>query len=261
MPPLSDISGLGPDAQTITNLQGGSQSRVDVRFDLIDPRAIFALAKTLHGGAEKYGPGNWRLIPSRDHLNHALMHVYAHLAGDQQDHHLEHAFCRMMMALAQHQAATKKGCPDSPPFSVANRPLPQDPEAERLVLGYILATGQLPGLCDSTRGLAPNLFQDQRHVEMAVAFNELRRAGKNLDEVFLTSYLSDHGLLDLVGGTGYIAELADCMISPAQANHCLRLLKDKHLLRNFIQLSLDALAAQATATSNQAGGQPVAEIK
>lgn len=50
-------------------------------------------------GAVKYGEDNWRKIPAKDHLNHALTHVFAFLAGDGQDDHLEHAACRMMMAL------------------------------------------------------------------------------------------------------------------------------------------------------------------
>ena len=91
---------LGPDAPIEINEAGGSQSRLDLRFDLVDGPAMFALAKVLSYGAEKYGADNWRNIPARDHLNHALTHAYAWLAGDRQDQHLEHFLCRAMFAVA-----------------------------------------------------------------------------------------------------------------------------------------------------------------
>jgi hypothetical protein len=91
---------VSPDAPTTTNERGGQQSHVPVRFDLIDGKAMFAMAAVLHEGAEKYAPGNWRLIPERDHLNHALMHIYAYLSGDRTDDHLSHALCRVTFATA-----------------------------------------------------------------------------------------------------------------------------------------------------------------
>jgi len=95
-----DISNIvSPDAETTTNERGGMQSHAPVRFDLIDAKALFATAAVLHEGAEKYAPGNWRLIPVRDHLNHLLMHVYAYLDGDRTDEHLSHAVCRAIFAL------------------------------------------------------------------------------------------------------------------------------------------------------------------
>jgi len=94
------IPGVGKDAPTVMNERGGKQSKLPYRFDLVDSRAMFALAKVLHEGAEKYGDENWRKIPIRDHLNHLLAHVFAYMAGDESDDHLEHAFCRAMMAVA-----------------------------------------------------------------------------------------------------------------------------------------------------------------
>lgn len=87
-----------PDAETETNERGGSQSKIPVRFDLIDAKAIFEMASVLHEGAEKYGEGNWRLIPVEDHLNHLIMHAYAYLAGDRTDDHLSHIMCRATFA-------------------------------------------------------------------------------------------------------------------------------------------------------------------
>jgi hypothetical protein len=90
---------VDPNAPVTTNEHGGSQSDVPVRFDLIDAKALFEMAKVLDHGAKKYGANNWRLIPVEDHLNHLLMHAYAYLAGDRTDDHLSHALCRATFAL------------------------------------------------------------------------------------------------------------------------------------------------------------------
>lgn len=92
-------SELGPDAITVANAAGGKQSDLHFRFDLMDPDAMFALAGILDHGERKYGERNWGKIPTNSHLNHALVHIYAYLAGNKEDDHLGHAFCRLMMAI------------------------------------------------------------------------------------------------------------------------------------------------------------------
>lgn len=99
--PLNVIETIvGPDAPMTTNEKGGNQSHIPVRFDLIDGKAMFAMAAVLHTGAEKYGVNNWRLIDVDSHLNHLIMHVYAYLSGDRSDDHLSHILCRSMFAQA-----------------------------------------------------------------------------------------------------------------------------------------------------------------
>lgn len=63
-------------------------------------KRLTRIAKVLQYGADRYEPNNWRLIPQESHINHALIHIIAHLAGDTQDDHLDHALCRLMMAYA-----------------------------------------------------------------------------------------------------------------------------------------------------------------
>ena len=63
-------------------------------------KALTRIAKVLQYGADRYEPNNWRLIPQESHINHALIHLVAHLIGDTQDDHLDHALCRLMMAYA-----------------------------------------------------------------------------------------------------------------------------------------------------------------
>lgn len=93
------ISGVGPDAEIVTNDKGAKQSRVEHRLDLVPADAMFRMGETLKVGAERYAEWNWTGIPTTDHINHALIHLYAFLAGDTQDDHLGHAITRIAFAI------------------------------------------------------------------------------------------------------------------------------------------------------------------
>lgn len=95
----STIDGVGKDAPVVYNEKGGGQSKSPYRMDLVDPKSILEISSVLKEGADKYGEDNWKLISTQDHLNHLLVHVYAHLAGDESDKHLAHAACRAIFAL------------------------------------------------------------------------------------------------------------------------------------------------------------------
>lgn len=95
----STIDGVSPDQPIIYNENGGGQSDSPYRMDLVDPKSVLEIAKVLKTGADKYGADNWKKISIDDHLNHLLVHVYAHLAGDESDKHLAHAACRAIFAL------------------------------------------------------------------------------------------------------------------------------------------------------------------
>lgn len=94
------VAGVGPDAPIETNAEGASQSKVDYHFHTLDPQAMLVLAQVQAHGDNKYGVNNWHGIPTSDHINHALIHIYAWLAGDKQDDHLEHALARVFLAVA-----------------------------------------------------------------------------------------------------------------------------------------------------------------
>lgn len=96
------IDGVGTDAPIVENAQGGKQSASPYRVDLLPPKATLAVSAVLAIGAKKYAKNNWKLIPIDDHLNHALVHALAYLAGDTSDDHMGHFACRAMMALEMH---------------------------------------------------------------------------------------------------------------------------------------------------------------
>lgn len=92
----------GKDSEIVPCEKGskGLQSPTYYRLDLIPPEAIFALGETMQAGAEKYDEDNWKMIPSKIHINKALIHLYAYLADDKSDDHLAHALTRIAMAIA-----------------------------------------------------------------------------------------------------------------------------------------------------------------
>lgn len=91
---------IGPDAPIVTHANGARESHAPHAFTSIDALALFRVAEIQYQGDQKYGPDNWRRIPSETHVNHALAHLFGHLAGDTSDDHLGHATVRIMFALA-----------------------------------------------------------------------------------------------------------------------------------------------------------------
>jgi len=107
------VVGVSPNEPTVTNEQGGKQSKVAYGFHLIDYDALFALAQVLQYGASRYERDNWRKIPAEEHFNHMMIHALAWLKGDTQDDHLGHMFCRAMMMYATGQPAKTCFCAGS----------------------------------------------------------------------------------------------------------------------------------------------------
>jgi len=100
---IKKIEGVGPEAAVDVDPDTGSkQSSLPYRCDLLPARAILSVSTVLAHGANKYGEFNWVPISVKSHINHALTHVFAFLAGDESDDHLSHAACRLIMALERH---------------------------------------------------------------------------------------------------------------------------------------------------------------
>jgi len=92
------------DDETITNEAGGKQSRISTRFDLIPADVLYEVSVVLAKGAVKYGDNNWKNIPVKDHMAHAMEHInreshliqtYTESTGE--DYY--HAICRLMFAV------------------------------------------------------------------------------------------------------------------------------------------------------------------
>jgi hypothetical protein len=87
--------------ETVTNELGGKQSKIEHRLSLLPPEAVLRVGAILTTGAAKYGADNWRLIPQRDHIDHALRHIVMYLSGDTSEDHLGNAACRTLFAISE----------------------------------------------------------------------------------------------------------------------------------------------------------------
>jgi hypothetical protein len=91
---------MSKDAEIVVNEHGGAQSKLNGSPRLIPPEALLSLSYVVGMGAGRYAENNWRRIPMADHVSHALEHLFLHMNGDKDDDHLDHALCRLAMAVA-----------------------------------------------------------------------------------------------------------------------------------------------------------------
>ena len=117
---------------------------------------------------------------------------------------------------------------------------PHDLAAEQGVLGGILVHGEdvLAGIAATLR---PEDFYDRRHGAIYAAMLAIYSKGQPVDEITVTSRLTDEGLLDKVGGPVFLAELADAVLGPAHVDHYAQMVRDKAQIRGFISAARQAV--------------------
>ncbi len=76
------------------------------RAELLPPKAMLEVARTLGHGAKKYGDENWREVEQYRYIGAALRHVLYYMAGEHYDkeselHALSHAVASLMFVIEQ----------------------------------------------------------------------------------------------------------------------------------------------------------------
>lgn len=112
------------------------------------------------------------------------------------------------------------------------RPLPNNLDAERSVLGAILINNTY---LDTVlgKGLKPHDFFLDQHRRLFEAMVELGEAQTPVDSVTLTDHLNRHGQLEAVGGNAYVASIGDGVPRVVNVEHYARIVKEKAMLRNL----------------------------
>ncbi len=109
---------------------------------------------------------------------------------------------------------------------------PQNIDAEESILGGILldpgAIGRVVDL------LVPEAFYVLAHQQIYQGALKLHLQGQPTDLMTVTSWLSDCGLLEKVGGTARLAQLVDRTVSAVNIDRYAALIMDKYLRRQLI---------------------------
>lgn len=133
------------------------------------------------------------------------------------------------------------------------RTLPHSLDAEKALLG---ATLMYPFALKnaSELGLLSEDFYAEAHRIIYNAMVDIVEGGKIVDGTSLISRLTDLSMLNRVGGTDYIMELADNSISSANIKYYIEIIQDKAYMRNLI------LTAQKIAESGFQGAEDIDDM-
>ncbi len=112
------------------------------------------------------------------------------------------------------------------------RPLPQNLDAERSVLGAILLDNH--SLNNALEKLKPEDFFQNMHQIIFTQMIELGERQQAIDLVTLADQLHRRGQLEAAGGAAYLAQLVDGVPRVGHMEHYARIIKEKSLLRHLI---------------------------
>jgi replicative DNA helicase len=136
-----------------------------------------------------------------------------------------------------------------PTDTTLERPLPQNLEAERSILGAVLLDNHaLNAAVEKLRTDDFFLPQHRRIFERMVQLGEKQQA---IDTVTLMEDLTRRGELEAAGGMAYLSTLADGLPRVTNVEHYARIVKEKSVLRSLIY-SASAIQEQALEAADDA---------
>ncbi len=110
---------------------------------------------------------------------------------------------------------------------------PQSQAAERAVLGAMLLDEDAIGAV--IESLDSSFFYDASHQKIYDGMVRLYADRKNVDIITLGDRLKSDGVLESVGGSAYLAELADSIPTAANVLYHVEIVKEKGLKRKLIK--------------------------
>ncbi|MFN2377775.1 MAG: replicative DNA helicase [Candidatus Binatia bacterium] len=117
---------------------------------------------------------------------------------------------------------------------------PHSQEAEESVLGALLTDSDaFDRIADL---VTADDFYAERHSRIFAAISALSAQARPADVITVTEALKQTGELQRVGGTSYLVELAEKVVTAANVDHYARLVHDKAILRRLIRTSSEILS-------------------
>jgi replicative DNA helicase len=141
--------------------------------------------------------------------------------------------------------------------SVLDRPLPQNPDAERAVLGSILINNNAFYRVVSLLG-TEDFFKDP-HRAIFATMHTLAEQSREIDLLTLKEELGKRSQLESVGGAAYISSLADGIPDVANVERYARIVKEKSMLRRLIVMGNSVMRAAFDAPNEPADVMNIAE--
>ena len=112
---------------------------------------------------------------------------------------------------------------------------PHNIEAEQAVLGALLIDQEVMTLVSQL--VSPEHFYDANNKSIFEAMRELYEERKPIDILTLTTILKKKKVYDKIGGTAYLADLANAVPTAANIEHYAAILKEAYVRRSLISLS------------------------
>ncbi len=114
---------------------------------------------------------------------------------------------------------------------------PQNLEAESSVLGGILLENEAINLVLEL--IRPDDFYRESHRKIFRAMIELTDRSEPVDLITLSEFMKGRGDLEAVGGSAYLASLADFVPTAANIAYYARIVREKAILRSLISAATD----------------------
>jgi len=114
---------------------------------------------------------------------------------------------------------------------------PQNLEAESSVLGGILLENEAINLVLEL--LRAEDFYRESHRKIFRAMIELSDRSEPVDLITLSEHLKNRGELEAVGGSAYLASLADFVPTAANISYYARIVREKSILRSLISTATE----------------------
>ncbi len=117
---------------------------------------------------------------------------------------------------------------------------PQNIDAEKAVLGAMMIDDEAIGV--AIEHLDSFYFYETAHQKIFTAVKDLYASRRNVDLITLSDDLKNKAVLDSIGGSVYLTELADFVPTAANVKYYIDIVKEKGIQRQLIKNSTEIIS-------------------